>query len=73
MGPKRGFQVARMSGMEKTLAVLNELEENQVIERYALGGGIAVTFHAEPMLTYDLDAFVLLPQASGFAFEPLMK
>jgi len=65
MRPQKGFQVARMSGMEKTLVVLNELEENQVIERYALGGGIAVTFHAEPMLTYGLDAFVLLPQASG--------
>jgi len=50
--------------MEKTLKVLNALEENRVIERYAIGGGIAVTFHAEPILTYDLDAFVLLPRAS---------
>lgn len=51
--------------MEKTLNVLNGLEEHQVIERYAIGGGIAVTYHAEPMLTYDLDAFVLLQEASG--------
>ncbi len=75
MGPKRGLQAARMSGMEKTLVVLNELEENQAIERYAIGGGIAVTFHAEPMLTYDLDAFVLLPQASGktISLSPLYE
>lgn len=65
MRPPDGSKVARVSGMEKTLKVLNELEKHQVIERYAIGGGIAVTFHAEPMLTYDLDAFVLLPQASG--------
>jgi hypothetical protein len=65
MRPPDGPKVARIGGMEKTLKVLNELEEHRVIERYAIGGGIAATFHAEPMLTYDLDAFVLLPQASG--------
>lgn len=64
MRPPDGPEVARRGGMEKTLKVLNELEENWVIERYAIGG-IAAAFHAEPMLTYDLDAFVLLPQAAG--------
>jgi hypothetical protein len=65
MRPPNGPEVARKGGMEKTLKVLNELEENRVIGRYAIGGGIAAAFHAEPMLTYDLDAFVLLPQSSG--------
>ena len=47
--------------MEKTLIVLNELEKNGLIERYAIGGGIAALYYAEPVLTYDLDIFCILP------------
>jgi hypothetical protein len=51
--------------MEKTLQVLNALERDGVISRYAIGGAMAATFYAEPVLTFDLDVFVLLPQATG--------
>lgn len=47
--------------MEKTLRVFNDLEKNRLIKRYAIGGGIALLFYAEPILTYDLDVFCLLP------------
>jgi hypothetical protein len=47
--------------MEQTLKVLKELEENGVIQKYAIGGGMALMFYTEPLLTYDLDIFVLLP------------
>lgn len=47
--------------MEKTLKVFNELEKTGLIRRYVIGGGIAVLFYAEPILTYDLDVFCLLP------------
>lgn len=47
--------------MEKTLKMLNELEEKGLIDRYAIGGGIAALFYAEPFLTYDIDVFVFLP------------
>ncbi len=30
-----------------------------------IGGGIAVLFYAEPILTYDLDVFCLLPAEKG--------
>ena len=46
--------------MEKTLKVLNELEKRGIIERYAIGGGIAALFYTEPFLTYDMDVFVFL-------------
>ena len=49
--------------MEKTLQVLNSLEREGIIRRYAIGGAMAATFYAEPVLTFDLDVFVLLPQA----------
>ena len=51
--------------MEKALKVLNGLEKEGVIERYAIGGGIAGLFYMEPLLTYDLDVFVFLPKTSG--------
>ncbi len=51
--------------MEKTLQVLNALERDGVIGRYAIGGAMAATFYAEPVLTLDLDIFVHLPETSG--------
>ena len=51
--------------MEKTLQVLNSLEHDGVVRRYAIGGGMAATFYAEPVLTFDLDIFILLPQAQA--------
>jgi hypothetical protein len=50
--------------MEGTLRVLNRLLDEGVVSRYAIGGGMAATFYAEPFLTYDLDVFVLLPEAA---------
>jgi hypothetical protein len=43
--------------MRNTIEILNELEKNGIVERYAIGGGFAVLFYAEPVLTYDLDVF----------------
>jgi hypothetical protein len=51
--------------MKETLRVLKELKRKHLIEDYAIGGGMAVVFHAEPLLTYDIDAFVILPPSSG--------
>ena len=48
--------------MEKTLKILNKLVTKGLLKQYAIGGGIAVLFYAEPILTYDLDVFCLLPK-----------
>jgi len=47
--------------MEKSLAVLNQMEQEGVISRYAIGGAIAATFYVEPVQTFDLDVFILFP------------
>jgi hypothetical protein len=47
--------------MEKTLAVINQLEQEGIIGRYAIGGAVAATRYIEPVQTYDLDIFVVLP------------
>jgi len=51
--------------MKRTLQVLNELERGGVIERYAIGGAMGATFYVEPLLTFDLDVFVVLPQSAA--------
>ena len=51
--------------MKRTLEVLNELENEGVFTRYAIGGAMAATFYTEPVLTFDLDVFILLQSESG--------
>ena len=48
--------------MKRTLQVLNELETAGVLSRYAIGGAMGATFYVEPLLTFDLDVFVILPE-----------
>lgn len=51
--------------MKRTLEVLNELEADGLFSRYAIGGAMAATFYTEPVLTFDLDVFVLLLPGDG--------
>ena len=48
--------------MEATLSVLNSLETRGLLTRYAIGGAMALLFHAEPVATFDLDIFCLIPE-----------
>ena len=50
--------------MKRTLEVLNELEREGVFTRYAIGGAMAATFYTEPVLTFDLDVFILLQSSA---------
>ena len=53
--------------MKETIRVLNELEKDGLYSKYAIGGAMAATFYAEPVLTYDLDIFLLFPQNNSLA------
>ncbi len=46
--------------MIEALRTLNQLKRAGVIRDYAIGGGYAVNYYLEPILTYDLDIFVLM-------------
>ncbi len=61
--------------MKQTLRVLNELVREEVLSRYAIGGAMGATFYVEPVLTFDLDVFVVLPQTRGglLTLEPLYE
>src|SRR5437667_3688189 len=41
------------------------MERDGVFTRYASAGSMAATFYVEALLTFDLDVFVVLPQAPG--------
>lgn len=47
------------------LAVINDMEREGTIGRYAIGGAVAATRYVEPIQTYDLDVFVMLPASSS--------
>ena len=51
--------------MEKIFALLNQMEADGVIGRYAIGGAVGSIFWLEPITTKDVDVFVMLPTAPG--------
>ncbi|MEW6195435.1 MAG: hypothetical protein AB1521_09785 [Bacteroidota bacterium] len=51
--------------MKKTLEQLNKLVELRVIEKYAIGGGIAHFYYIEPSVTYDLDIIIRIRSAKN--------
>ncbi|HEV3469548.1 MAG TPA: hypothetical protein VG148_09530 [Pyrinomonadaceae bacterium] len=51
--------------MEKTLEVINRMESEGVIKRYAIGGAMAAIFYIEPFTTYDLDIFFAADVSGG--------
>lgn len=51
--------------MEKALKVINELQSEGLIKKYAIGGAIASIFYIEPITTYDLDIMIILSKESN--------
>lgn len=54
--------------MEAALEVIRELKDKGIIRDFAIGGGIAVLYYVEPLLTYDLDVFFIPTEER---FDPL--
>lgn len=51
--------------LSKTLAVLNEMQQEGVIGPYAIGGAIAAFYYLEPAATFDVDIFIPLEPKAG--------
>jgi hypothetical protein len=64
-----------VSTLTEVFRVLNGLEADGVIQKYAVAGAMAFLFYTEPARTYDLDVFVFLPPQQGliFSMEPLYR
>lgn len=57
--------------IERTLAVINKMLTDGVIENYALGGAVAAIFYTEPIDTQDVDIFVQV-KSTGSDFTILL-
>jgi hypothetical protein len=51
--------------MEKTIQIINQMKSEGLFSSYAIGGGIAALFYIEPIITFDLDVFIILPEPMG--------
>jgi hypothetical protein len=51
--------------MEKTFQTLNDLEARGLVTRYAIGGAFGWSFYTEPIVTFDVDVFVFLPNSDS--------
>jgi hypothetical protein len=48
----------------RVISIINQMETDRVVERYAIGGAVGATFYLEPVATLDVDIFV------GFKQQP---
>ncbi len=51
--------------MKTTLEVINGMQAEGVIGKYAIGGAVGATFYLEPSATLDIDIFVSLNSPEG--------
>jgi predicted nucleotidyltransferase len=53
--------------MIKALRTINNLKNAGLIKDYAIGGGYALNYYLEPILTFDLDIFILLDTEKDYS------
>lgn len=51
--------------IREALALINQMRDDGVIDRYAIGGAVGATFYLQPFATQDLDIFVALSPPPG--------
>lgn len=49
--------------MKTTVEMINKMQADGIIGKYAIGGAVGATFYLEPAATLDVDIFVMLPTA----------
>lgn len=72
MDNKNDFSTMAMRGdvIGPVLRTLNELKRKGLLTDYAIGGGVAVLYYAEPVLTYDFDVVCVFPSSAGALLDP---
>ena len=51
--------------IKEVITVVNQMQADGVIERYAIGGAVGATFYLEPVATLDVDIFVAFKSVPG--------
>jgi hypothetical protein len=57
--------------MRDTLEIINQMQRDGVIGKYAIGGAVGATLYLEPSATVDVDIFLMFPPSSGIALVSL--
>src|SRR2546423_1143484 len=58
--------------IKETIAAINQMQSEGVIDRYAIGGAVGATFYLEPIATLDIDVFISFrPEAGSLLANPL--
>ena len=57
--------------IQEVIVMLNQMERDGVIKRYAIGGAVGATFYLEPISTLDVDVFIAFkPQPGSMIVSP---
>ncbi len=57
--------------IKETIAAINRMQADGVIDRYAIGGAVGATFYLEPVSTLDVDVFITFrPEAGTTLISP---
>lgn len=51
--------------IKETIAAINRMKTDGVIDRYAIGGAVGATFYLEPVATLDVDVFIAFRPETG--------
>jgi hypothetical protein len=51
--------------IKETIATINRMQADGVIDRYAIGGAVGATFYLEPVATLDVDVFIAFRPDAG--------
>ena len=59
--------------MESAIKIINEIQKTGLVKAYAIGGGIALSYYVEPILTFDLDIFFIPPKERLDSLSPIYE
>src|ERR1700761_3485728 len=74
--PYRKLYDACMLATARAIQVVNQLRDEGLISRYAIGGAVGALFYIEPTQTQDIDIFVHLNPVPGsilVSLDPIHK
>jgi hypothetical protein len=61
--------------MKAALEIINDMRDEGIIDRYAIGGAVGATFYMEPIATMDVDIFISFkgqqPAGSLISLSPI--
>jgi len=49
----------------QTIAVINKMQADGIIEKYAIGGAVGAAFYLKPDTTKDIDVYIVLDPDPG--------